>query len=184
CIDACDSVMDKIGRPRGLIRYGSQASVLDRKPTRFLRVRTFVYPALVAVLLAAFVVLLVTRAPAFVSVLRGPGAPYAVLEDGSVTNPAKIKIQNRTGESVSYTMTVSNAEGGLVRSMEPAVVVEPGETVSEPVLLSVPRSVFTGGRFEAAVTITGADGFEKTVPHEMMGPKNAGRGAGSDGGAS
>ncbi|MEM8757673.1 MAG: cytochrome c oxidase accessory protein CcoG, partial [Planctomycetota bacterium] len=63
CIDACDSVMDKIGRPRGLIRYGSQASVLDKKPTRFLRVRTFVYPALVSVLLGAFVVLLVTRAP-------------------------------------------------------------------------------------------------------------------------
>ena len=42
CIDACDAVMDKVGYPRGLIRYSTQ-NAIDGKPTRVLRPRIIVY---------------------------------------------------------------------------------------------------------------------------------------------
>ena len=74
CIDACDAIMDKIGRPRGLIRYGSQASVFDGKKPRFLRPRTMIYPTIIAGLLAAFTFVLLTRSPAYISILRQRGA--------------------------------------------------------------------------------------------------------------
>jgi cytochrome c oxidase accessory protein FixG len=45
CVDACDEVMDKVGSPRGLIRYATQNS-LEGKPTRVLRPRVLVYGAL------------------------------------------------------------------------------------------------------------------------------------------
>ncbi len=41
CIDACDAVMDKMGYPKGLIRYDTQNGI-DGKPTRVLRPRIFV----------------------------------------------------------------------------------------------------------------------------------------------
>lgn len=173
CIDACDTVMDKIGKPRGLIRYGSQAAVLDRQPTRFLRPRTVLYPTLIGVLVTAFVVLLVTRQDAFVTVLRGPGAPFTMADDGTVTNPARIKIQNRLPEPETFSMAVTNADG-TIETADAVIVVPPGETVDTPVLVRVPREVFVAGRFGVDITVTGEQGFSKTITHELLGPANTG----------
>ncbi|HHH29352.1 MAG TPA: cytochrome c oxidase accessory protein CcoG, partial [Polyangiaceae bacterium] len=48
CIDACDEIMDKLKRPRGLIRYDS-LSGLEHKPTKVLRPRLMLYGAALAV---------------------------------------------------------------------------------------------------------------------------------------
>ena len=53
CIDACDDVMDKVGYPRGLIRYDTQHG-LEGKPTHVLRPRIIVYGTLLALLIAGF----------------------------------------------------------------------------------------------------------------------------------
>src|SRR5690606_7088165 len=60
CIDACDAVMDKMGYPRGLIRYTTQ-NALEHKPTRILRPRIILYGALLIALITAFSVALVMR---------------------------------------------------------------------------------------------------------------------------
>lgn len=173
CIDACDAVMDKIGKPRGLIRYGSQATVLDKAKQRFIRPRTIIYPTLILILVSGFITLLATRQPAFVNVLRGPGAPFTIVE-GQVVNPAKIKVQNRSPEPVTYTFSVANAEGD-VSTPDGPVVVEPGETVETPVLIRVDPNTFAeigGSRFDAQIRVTGSDGFTKDTTHRLLGPAN------------
>ena len=47
CIDACDAVMDKVGSPRGLVRYSTQAE-LDGAPRRIFRPRIMVYTSILA----------------------------------------------------------------------------------------------------------------------------------------
>ncbi|MEL6498402.1 MAG: cytochrome c oxidase accessory protein CcoG [Planctomycetota bacterium] len=173
CVDACDAIMDKLGKPRGLIRYGSQASVLDRTKQRFLRTRTVLYPLLITGLMTAFVVLLVTRQPAFVSVMRGPGMPFTIME-GQVINTAVLKVQNRTPETVTYTFMLANAEG-TIDIADSAVVVEPGETVEAPALFRVPPTTFVGAtdsKFLASVRVVGDDGFEEMIKHRLVGPAN------------
>jgi polyferredoxin len=86
CIDACDSVMTKLGRPMGLVRYTSQASLEDapvRGPRKRVRARLVVYPAMLAVLLGVATFLLATRESAAVSVLRTQGTPYVLREAGT-----------------------------------------------------------------------------------------------------
>ncbi len=51
CIDACDEVMDKVGYPRGLIRYDTQHG-LEGKRKRILRPRTIVYASLLLLLVS------------------------------------------------------------------------------------------------------------------------------------
>ncbi len=173
CIDACDAVMDKIGKPRGLIRYGSQASVLDKAKQRFLRPRTLIYPTLILGLVTAFITLLVTRQPAFISVMRGPGAPYTIVE-GNVVNPAIIKVQNRSAAPVTYSFDITNADGGVDTEMGP-VVVEPGDTIETPVRLRVVPATFAqspDSKFAAQIRVRGDDGFEKVVQHRLLGPAN------------
>ena len=51
CIDACDGIMEKIGRPKGLIAYDTDANIERRlkgeKPRfHFVRARTVIYSAI------------------------------------------------------------------------------------------------------------------------------------------
>ncbi|MDX1547055.1 MAG: cytochrome c oxidase accessory protein CcoG, partial [Rhodothermales bacterium] len=60
CIDACDDIMDRVGSPRGLIRYTSEQA-LEGKPTKRLRPRTVVYGGLLIVVAMLFTIALTSR---------------------------------------------------------------------------------------------------------------------------
>ena len=170
CIDACDAIMDKIGRPRGLIRYGSQAAVLDGKKSRFIRPRTLIYPAIILGLVSAFMFVLVTRAPAYISILRQRGLPYTLLDDGSVVNVVTVKVQNRMPEDALFTFALSDVEGGQVELTDEAFVVRPMETVSRSMLLKAPATSFPGGDRDVTIRVIGEEGYEKSVKYRMVAP--------------
>jgi polyferredoxin len=53
CADACDAIMDQVGKPRGLIRYASRAT-LEGRPRHLVRPRVVLYPAALALFLGLF----------------------------------------------------------------------------------------------------------------------------------
>ena len=180
CIDACDSIMDKIGRPRGLIRFGSQESVLDHHKTSLFRPRTLLYPLIILGLASLFAFVWFTRSPAFVTIMRSQGAPFAVMADGTVTNAVKVKIQNRTPTVASYTLELIDIDGGTVAASGDDYIVKPQETVERPMLLTAPGSAFPDGPQMVTIRISDGKEFEKLVKYRMMGPANA-RSQGKDG---
>jgi cytochrome c oxidase accessory protein FixG len=117
CVDACDSVMDKMGYPRGLIRYTTQ-NALDQKPTHILRPRIIIYGVLLAALMTAFAFGLARRTPVGVDVIRDRNALYRLLDDGRVENVYDVKILNKTEQAHSFIVTVRGA-GDL--TLDPAV---------------------------------------------------------------
>ncbi|MFO7276760.1 MAG: cytochrome c oxidase accessory protein CcoG [Pseudomonadota bacterium] len=108
CIDACDAVMDRMGYPRGLIRYTTQNS-LDGRPTRILRPRVLVYGTLLVVLITAVVAGLAMRTPLALDVIRDRNALYRVLDDGRVENVYNVKILNKTERPQTYVISVSGS---------------------------------------------------------------------------
>lgn len=176
CIDACDSIMDKIGKPRGLIRYDSQR-VLEGGKRRFLRPRLFVYPTIVAVLLSVLTVSLIRREPVFVSVVRGPGAPYTLTEDGMVQNTMRVNLHDRSAVGGTYSVSVVGLEGASISF--PAMTLEPGEMGSEATIVSVPREAFSAGRvpgnLEVMLRVECDSGFVTEVPALMLGPRTPGQ---------
>ena len=111
CVDACDAVMDKVGKPRGLIRYTSR-DALEGKPTRLLRPRVVLYPVALAVAVGLLAFNLGTKADADVTLLRGAGAPFTRQPNGSVVNQVRVKIANRgRGARASYTLEVAGVPG-------------------------------------------------------------------------
>ncbi|MFI4915360.1 MAG: cytochrome c oxidase accessory protein CcoG [Phycisphaerales bacterium JB060] len=167
CIDACDAVMDKIGRPRGLIRYASQRTI-DGEGRQWLRPRVIIYPMAIAVLVSIMIVLLVIRAPALVTITRGPGNPFTVLESGMVANPIKFKIQDRSEHGGAYSVLLEGVQGGRIDGLT-RMRVEPGQTFAEPMTLVVPAEAFETGRLPVTIRVTG-EGFDKTVEYMMRGP--------------
>jgi polyferredoxin len=110
CIDACDQVMDKIGYPRGLIRYSTQ-NAIDGKPTRLLRPRILIYGVLLLVLLIAWGWGVTHRNPLIVDVLRDRNALYRSAAAGRTENDYTLKLVNKTQAAQTYTIRVVSADG-------------------------------------------------------------------------
>jgi cytochrome c oxidase accessory protein FixG len=93
CIDACDEVMDKLGRPRGLIRYDSLNGLMGR-PKRFLRPRLYVYGAFGLLGLAVAAFSFHKHVDFEANVLRLPGLPY-IVDDKTIRDAFEIHLVNK-----------------------------------------------------------------------------------------
>ena len=122
CIDACDSVMDKMGYPRGLVRYDTQ-NALDHKQTRVLRPRVIVYGFLLLALCVGFVVALAMRKPVGLDVLHDRNTLYRSLDSGEIENVYLLKIMNKGAEPRRFIVKVTDASGAAsaVYRLDPTI---------------------------------------------------------------
>jgi len=95
CIDACNFIMDKTGRPRGLIRYDSESNIAEGKKFRF-TAKLKGYSTVLLVLLVAIVALLITRKDVGGTLMRTSGMLYQERGQDSVSNLYNIKLLNKT----------------------------------------------------------------------------------------
>ncbi|MEQ8747462.1 cytochrome c oxidase accessory protein CcoG [Pyruvatibacter sp.] len=122
CIDACNDIMDKIDRPRGLITYDNFDNMERREKglaprTRLLRPRTILYAALIVLVGAIMLAALVTRSPLDVNVLRDRNPLFVMLSDGSIRNGYDVKILNKLSEERLFNVTVTGLEGARLSTL-------------------------------------------------------------------
>lgn len=172
CIDACDSVMTKIGLPTGLIRYSSQAE-LEKKPKRILRARTILYPILLVAILSGFVYALQATTGFTANVTRGRGAVFTAMPPSKILNRFYLKITNRTEEDQVYTVAVVSPELVSVEVVEEEqMTVKPHEHASVAINVLFPTGLITGkGNLPAVLRITDQNGLSRDVELTLMGPR-------------
>ncbi|GAB3663025.1 hypothetical protein GCM10028791_38330 [Echinicola sediminis] len=95
CIDACDAVMDKVKRPKGLIRYASENSIKEGNQ-KLISPRVMGYSVVLLLLIGAFIGLLVTRKEFSATVTRFPGMTYQKRNDGHISNLYEVTFINKT----------------------------------------------------------------------------------------
>ena len=110
CVDVCDQVMERMGYPKGLVRYTTQNAV-DGRPTRVVRPRTLIYAGGLAALLAVFAGSLALRVPAELDVIRDRNALYRETGDGLIRNVYTLKIVNMHDEPLRWRVWASGIEG-------------------------------------------------------------------------
>jgi cytochrome c oxidase accessory protein FixG len=110
CIDACDSVMQKVGKPKGLIRYASLNEIKFNQPTKvfYKRPRVLVYILILAVSLATIVYGMLSLAPMDLKVLHDRQPLFVTLSDGSIRNKYELKIMNKTDSSMRVMVKVES----------------------------------------------------------------------------
>jgi len=135
CIDACDIVMDRVGAPRGLIRYTTEHA-LEHQSAVILRPRIIVYACALVLLVVGFAAALALRKPVGLDVLRDRTSLYRLLDDGGVENVYVLKIANKTERAHSYAVAAAGA-GSLTLDPQQHYLVPAGEVV--PVVLRVRR---------------------------------------------
>jgi polyferredoxin len=173
CIDACDSVMHRLGRQPGLIRYSSQAAMEGEKQ-KLLRPRVIIYPALICALLALLTALLATHAPVDVTLLRGLGRPYLLTPAGEVANAMRVMLTNRTDKAQRLHVEIAGHTDIRAVAMTPgAIELPPGKTWTEPVQIIAAPTAFSSGVMVIILRVKTEDGVQIDQPCRLVGPMTA-----------
>jgi len=137
CIDVCDQVMDKLGAPRGLIRYATENGVKQQWTprqmlARALRPRVLIYGSVLLALCIGFATSLWRRPDFQVDVLKDRNTLARQVENGAIENVYRLQLMNRTERPLTLHIEVDGLDG-LYR-VGPAEVVLPPAAIHAQVL--------------------------------------------------
>ncbi len=172
CIDACDSVMERIQRPRGLIRYGSLNNIERGEKFRFTP-RMGIYTVVLTVLVSAFVFLVFTRTAVDATLLRAPGALYQTAQNGRIENLYLLKLINKTSRDLPVRLVLENSEGELKVMGAAQMIVPKEQLVTTSVLVELPLRALAGHNTKLKIGVySGAKRIE-TLNTVFVGPRDA-----------
>jgi len=141
CIDACDEVMDKVKKPRGLIRYDSLQGIKDR--IRFkITPRIMSYSVILVLLLSLFAYLLATREDIEVNILRTPGMLYQDQPNGKISNLYNFNIVNKTFEPIAVSIKIKNLDAEI-KLLGTDLNLKPSEVEEGKFLIIADKKVFS-----------------------------------------
>jgi cytochrome c oxidase accessory protein FixG len=144
CMDACDEIMVKVNKPKGLIRYNT----LDGSPFKFVKFRSMAYLCAIILLGGGLVYALTTREPVHITILRGQGLPYSLLEDQGqklVLNQFRLHIQNQGADGANFQLSLDPSiliSGAQLMVAEPKITLAAGESREWYFFVRLPENSF------------------------------------------
>jgi cytochrome c oxidase accessory protein FixG len=162
CIDGCDQIMDKMGYPRGLIRYTTENVVKGKYPDKkifahLLRPRTILYSVLMLIISGVFLYSLATRVPLRVDVVRDRVALSKETDEGLIENVYRLQIINKDGQPHRYTISAAGIPGLKVTAAGGEIFAAPLQTIDVPVSLTADPVELKGRSIEVRFTVEAAD---------------------------
>jgi cytochrome c oxidase accessory protein FixG len=124
CADVCDSVMDKVGAARGLVRYATQNAIQKSWDwaqiwRQVMRVRVWIYSGILWALVLGLAISLAMRTPFRVDIVRDRTTLSRITEYGTLQNVYRLQIMNATETSNSYQVRVRGLSGIDLRDTDP-----------------------------------------------------------------
>lgn len=171
CIDACDAVMGKIGRPTGLIRYTSEVE-LGNGQRRLMRPRTIVYSLVLVGLISLAVVRIANREEILLTQLRPTAMPVFADQDGSrvVRQPLSFSVVNKTGTERRFSLSLPADLAARLYLQHPEVVVPANGRVELTPLVDIPADRFGSGDLHTVLQLTSPDGRGEHLPVALRHP--------------
>ncbi|MBX7169168.1 MAG: cytochrome c oxidase accessory protein CcoG [Pirellulales bacterium] len=171
CIDACDAIMDRLERPRGLIRYSSQDGIEGvKKP--FFRPRLAIYIPVLLIAFGAFATMLVLKQSYDVTILRGLGNPFTVATDGQIQNLLRIKLVNRSTHEQTFRFSVVGRDDLKLNSDGQDIRLDVGHTLTQPVLVTIPPTAFKLAWIDVQLAVENQDGERRVLECRLLGPRH------------
>jgi cytochrome c oxidase accessory protein FixG len=181
CIDACDSVMNKVERPQGLIHYASFANeqrvaMGEKSSIRPVRPRTLAYLAIFCLIASIMVYGLFTRSDMDINVLRDRNPLFTQLSDGDIRNGFTFKILNKAHTTRTFALSVQGLKGlelkviGAEKNLSgdtPLTTVKPDKLKSLRLLVTAPKGVMKSSSADIKFAIkelkTGEQAFYDSI---------------------
>jgi len=166
CIDGCNQVMDKVGKPQKLIRY-STTHALEGTPTRILRLRVLIYAAILALIVLAAGASLWLRVPLKVDVIRDRTAIAREVEDGRIENVYRLQIMNTTESAREFEVAVAGLPA-LQLATATRVLVGAAENLMVPVRVRAEPGLVPAGTHKIQFGVRAMDDERVAVEEKSV----------------
>ena len=158
CADVCDTVMEKMGYTKGLVRYVTQNALVNGLTRsqmwgRILRPRVLIYAGVLLALITFWIISLSLRVPLKFDIVRDRGSLARITEHGTLENVYRIQIMNATEEDQTYILSVSGIDGIYVQS-NTTLKVQATHSSWVPVQVDIPYEGSTVGSHKIKFELT------------------------------
>jgi cytochrome c oxidase accessory protein FixG len=171
CIDACDDIMDKVDRHRGLIRYDSYNGIKEGRRKIF-TVRAIAYSAVLAALIILQLYLFATRTEVEAVILRTPGQLYQKLDDSHLSNLYNWEVINKTAhdiEGIEFKLKEPTGNIRLVAS-QPNIVAPKQGMVKGVFFIDLPKKKLDGHKTKVVIEVYSAGKLIDRTTTNFLGP--------------
>lgn len=171
CIDACDKMMEAIGKPKGLVRYASENGIAEGEKIRYTSRMKF-YTVLLFLLAGLLSVLLVTRKDVDGTIVRATGQLYQERGNDSLSNLYTIKVVNKTLFNIPLTLRLENAPGRIVEMAGTTINVKKEDMGKGSFFIILPKKFINKRKTKLRVGLYNDDKLIATINTNFMGPFN------------
>jgi cytochrome c oxidase accessory protein FixG len=171
CIDACDRMMEAIGKPVGLVRYASENGIAEGKKIRYTGRMKF-YTVLLVLLAGLLSVLLVTRKDVDGTIVRATGQLYQERGNDSLSNLYTIKVVNKTLDNIPLTLRLENAPGRIIEMEGKTINVKKEDMGKGSFFIVLPKNFINKRKTKLRVGLYNEDRLIATINTNFMGPFN------------
>lgn len=168
CIDACDTIMDKIDKPRGLIRYSSE-NLIKGEERKIFNPRVLAYSAVLVLLFGIFSTMLITRPDTETTVLREPGTLYQELPNDQYSNIYNVTVLNKTFDTIDIDIRLESPSGELL-SLGNVSSVDPQNSSEGRFLVKLSKDQLQGLSTEVTFGVYSGNKKLETITSGFIGP--------------
>lgn len=170
CIDACDDIMVKIDKPKGLIRYASENSITEGKQLKFNN-RIKAYSGVLLLLLSLLGFLLASRSDLDVTLMRTAGMTYTKLPDGRISNLYNLKLANKTHKDIPFTLKLENLPGEITLVGSGSLTVKKEDYTNLQFFVKLKTEDVTSWKTLVQIGMYEGDKKIKTITAKFIGPE-------------
>ncbi|MBI1937781.1 MAG: cytochrome c oxidase accessory protein CcoG [Ignavibacteriales bacterium] len=152
CIDACDAVMEKVKRPKGLIRYASKNEIESGKRSVFTP-RAIGYTAVLILLTGLISFMLLNRSKVELSILRTPGLLFQEQTGNKISNIYDLKIVNKSFDELPAELSLQNIKGEI-KLIGNELVVEPQGVTEAKFLVILSKDQIKNLKTKLSIAVT------------------------------
>jgi cytochrome c oxidase accessory protein FixG len=149
CVDACDEIMTKVGRPPKLIAYDTFRNLQaekqgDRVPFRLIRPRTMLYAGLFAIVSCLMLFGLSRKTVLEMNAVPDRNPLFVQTQDGGIRNGFTIRLLNKRQEARTFALSVAGLPEARISIVgiegnNPLIEVKPDDVRSVKVYVTVPH---------------------------------------------
>ncbi len=141
CLDACNSVMDKIGKPHGLIRYASLDDTLGKPDIPlYQRPRVLVYFGIMLIAISGILYGLTHLGSLKLEVLHERQPLFVLESDNSIQNKYVLKLLNKTDREEYVKLSVVDGPKGMrLKGMDKLIRLHEGGITAHTVFIRIPQ---------------------------------------------
>lgn len=172
CIDECDTIMEKVNLPKGLIRYASENEIVKKEKFKF-NTRLKGYTAVLSILTGVFIGMLFLRNDLEANILRLPGQLYERKDNNIISNVYTYKLVNKTTKSiddVSFKLLSHQGKIELVRHKNFQV---PAQDLAEGTLfIEINNAALEGDKDKLKIGVYSGSELIETTTARFLAPRS------------